>query len=75
MSTGDPNAMVREALRLDRDGRVAEAIAAYRRVLDRWPQISCGQNTTAGVAKMPRRFTRADGTDRIRNTAKSPPES
>lgn len=40
MTPDDPNAMVQAALRLDREGRVIEAIAAYHRVLDRWPQIA-----------------------------------
>ena len=40
MSADDPEAMVRAALRLDREGRINEAIAAYRRVVERWPQIA-----------------------------------
>src|SRR5260370_14565769 len=41
MRTTDPTpeAMVREALLLDRQGRVPEAIAAYQRVLAHWPAL------------------------------------
>jgi tetratricopeptide (TPR) repeat protein len=41
MGTADPTpeAMVREALLLDRQGRLPEAIAAYQRVLARWPAL------------------------------------
>jgi tetratricopeptide (TPR) repeat protein len=34
-----PEGMVREALRLDRQGRMADAIAAYQSVLVRWPNL------------------------------------
>jgi len=40
MTADDPETMVRAALRLDRAGRLVEAIAAYRRVVERWPQIA-----------------------------------
>ncbi len=34
---GSPEAIVNAALKLDREGRVAEAIAAYEQILARWP--------------------------------------
>jgi hypothetical protein len=39
MRTTDPQALVREALLLDRQGRIPEAIAAYQRVLARSPAL------------------------------------
>ena len=36
----NPETLVHEALRLDREGRVADAIAAYQRVLSRWPGLA-----------------------------------
>jgi tetratricopeptide (TPR) repeat protein len=41
----DRDSMVREAMELDRQGRVAEAIAAYQRVLATWPGLpNCWYN-------------------------------
>jgi tetratricopeptide (TPR) repeat protein len=38
-------AMMRDAMRLDREGRVPEAIAAYERLLDTWPGLpNCWYN-------------------------------
>jgi tetratricopeptide (TPR) repeat protein len=37
--TGNREAMLGEALRLDREGRIREAIGAYERLLDSWPGL------------------------------------
>ena len=37
---GSPETIVNAALKLDREGRVAEAIAAYQRILVRWPGLA-----------------------------------
>ena len=37
---GSPEMIVNAALKLDRDGRVGEAIAAYQRILARWPGLA-----------------------------------
>ena len=37
MTTVDAHTLFREAVRLERAGRVADAEAAYERLLERWP--------------------------------------
>jgi tetratricopeptide (TPR) repeat protein len=39
MDNGTPDALVMEAMQLDRQGRIPEAIAAYQRLLGRWPAL------------------------------------
>jgi tetratricopeptide (TPR) repeat protein len=54
-----PEAMVREALLLDREGRVAEAIAAYQRVLKRWPSLPDCWYSLAVLQRKAREFSAA----------------
>lgn len=44
-TTGNRDAMLSEALQLDREGRILEAIAAYERLLESWPGMpNCWYN-------------------------------
>jgi hypothetical protein len=52
-------AMLREALMLDRLGRIPEAIAAYERLLGRWPELPDCWYNLAVLQRKSRRFSAA----------------
>ena len=54
-----PEAMVRAALLLDRQGRMPEAIAAYQGVLARWPALSDCWYRLAALQRNTRQFSAA----------------
>lgn len=58
-ASGSPTAMVREAMRLDREGRAAEALAAYERVLARWPGLPDCWYNLAVLQRNARQFSAA----------------
>jgi tetratricopeptide (TPR) repeat protein len=61
MRTTDPTpeAMVREALMLDREGRMPEAIAAYQRLLACWPALPDCWYNLAVLQRKARQFSAA----------------
>jgi len=58
MSTTDPTpeAMLREARLLERQGRLPETIAVYQRVLARWPALPDGWYSLAVLQRKTRQF-------------------
>lgn len=59
MSSANPEAMLREAVRLNGEGRIPEAIAAYERVLARWPDLPDSWYNLAMLQRKARQFTAA----------------
>jgi thioredoxin-like negative regulator of GroEL len=61
MSDTDPKVLVQQALQLDRQGRVQEALAAYQQVLQRWPTFSDCWYRLAALERRAQRFQAALG--------------
>jgi tetratricopeptide (TPR) repeat protein len=58
-ASATPEAMLRGALLLDRQGRIPEAIAACERVLGRWPELPDCWYNLAVLQRKSRRFSAA----------------
>jgi Sulfotransferase family/Tetratricopeptide repeat len=58
-ANGDPGVLLREAAALERSGEITQAIAAYERLLSRWPDLPDSWYNLAVLQRKARRFDAA----------------